>query len=63
MRTNVDINDQLLEKAKKASGLKTKRAVIEKGLETLIKLNEQSKIRQLRGKVEWEGDLDEMREW
>ncbi|XOV90856.1 MAG: type II toxin-antitoxin system VapB family antitoxin [Bacteroidota bacterium] len=61
MRTNVIISDELMNKAKKASGLKTKKAVIEKALQTLIKLNEQSKIKSLRGKIKWEGNLDEMR--
>lgn len=62
MRTNIVINDQLMEEAKKISGLKTKKAVIEKALESFIQLNKQTRIRDLRGKIKWEGDLNEMRQ-
>lgn len=62
MRTNIVINDQLMEEAKKISGLKTKKAVIEKALESFIQLNKQTRIRDLRGTIKWEGDLDEMRQ-
>ena len=48
-------------KALKASGLTTKKDVVEQGLKLLVKRNEQQGIRKLRGKVKWEGDLDEMR--
>lgn len=47
--------------ALKASGLSTKKEVVEQGLKLLIKRNEQQSIRSLRGKITWEGDLDEMR--
>jgi Arc/MetJ family transcription regulator len=61
MRTNIVINDQLIEKAMKKTGLKTKRATVEAGLKLLIQIKAQSRMRRLRGKVEWVGDLDEMR--
>lgn len=61
MRTNIVINDELMSKAMESSGLKTKKAVVEAGLRLIIKLGEQSKIRSLRGKLRWEGDLDSMR--
>jgi len=61
MRTNIEIDDKLLEAALKATGLKTKRAVVEEGLRALIRIKTQSAIRQLRGKHEWVGDLDAMR--
>jgi Arc/MetJ family transcription regulator len=61
MRTNIEINDQLMEDALEASGLKTKRAVVEAALKTLIRLKRQEKILGLAGKVHWEGDLDESR--
>lgn len=61
MRTNIVIDDQLMEKALKITGCKTKREVVEAGLKMLLQLEEQSKIRELRGKVTWEGILDEMR--
>ncbi|MDX2144306.1 MAG: type II toxin-antitoxin system VapB family antitoxin [Rhodospirillaceae bacterium] len=61
MRTNIDIDDQLMEKALKATGLKTKKAAVEQGLRTLIRIREQQGIRDLRGKVRWVGDLNESR--
>ena len=61
MRTNSVIDDELMTNALKASGLKTKKDVVEQGLKLIIKLNQQQAIRRLRGKVAWEGDLDEMR--
>jgi Arc/MetJ family transcription regulator len=45
----------------KATGLKTKKDVVELGLKTLIRLNKQENIKKLRGKLQWSGDLDEMR--
>jgi len=47
--------------ALKASGLSTKREVVELGLKLLVRQNRQQAIRKLRGKLKWEGDLDEMR--
>ncbi|MEZ5585025.1 MAG: type II toxin-antitoxin system VapB family antitoxin [Candidatus Competibacteraceae bacterium] len=61
MRTNIVIDDQLMAEALKATGLRTKKDVVEQGLKLLIKLNQQQEIRKLRGKLKWEGDLDEMR--
>lgn len=61
MRTNIVIDEALMAEALKVSGLKTKRRAVEEGLRLLIKLNRQKQIRQLRGKLEWQGSLDEMR--
>ncbi|CBL45108.1 Conserved hypothetical protein [gamma proteobacterium HdN1] len=61
MRTNIVIDDELMATALKASGLQTKKEVVEQGLKLLIRLKSQQAIRGLRGKVKWEGDLDEMR--
>ena len=61
MRTNIVIDDQLMESALKVSGLTTKKDVVEQGLKLLIKKSQQQGIRRLRGKLKWEGDLDEMR--
>ncbi len=61
MRTNIVIDDELMAKALKASGLQTKKEAVEQGLKLLIRLKSQQAIRDLRGKVKWEGDLDEMR--
>ncbi len=61
MRTNIEIDDKLMTEALKATGLKTKKEAVELGLKALIKLNKQASIRSLRGKLRWEGNLDEMR--
>jgi Arc/MetJ family transcription regulator len=61
MRTNIVIDDKLMADALDASGLRTKKEVVEEGLKALIKLRKQANIRNLRGKLNWEGDLDDMR--
>ena len=61
MRTNIVIDDQLMANALKATGLSTKKEVVEQGLRLLVQRSKQQAIRELRGKLEWEGDLDEMR--
>ena len=61
MRTNIEIDDQLVDQAMRSSGARTKRAVVEAGLRLLVKTHSQSAIRKLRGKVQWEGDLNESR--
>lgn len=61
MRTNIVIDDDLMTDAIKATGLSTKKEVVELGLKLLVKRNKQQAIRGLRGKLHWEGDLDEMR--
>lgn len=61
MRTNVVIDDRLMTRALKSSGCRTKRSAIETGLRLIIQLNSQKKLRSLKGKIAWEGDLDEMR--
>ncbi len=61
MRTNIVIDDDLMTNALKATGLKTKRDVVEQGLKLIILRQKQQAIRGLRGKIKWEGNLDEMR--
>jgi Arc/MetJ family transcription regulator len=61
MRTNIEIDDNLMADALKATGLNTKKEAVELGLKALIKLNKQASIRALRGKLKWEGNLEEMR--
>ena len=61
VRTNIVIDDKLMRDTLKATGLKTKRAVVEQGLRTLLTLQKQAEIRTLRGKLPWQGDLDTMR--
>jgi Arc/MetJ family transcription regulator len=61
MRTNIEMDDALVERAMRSSGARTKRAVVEAALQLLVKTHEQSAIRRLRGKVAWEGNLNESR--
>lgn len=61
MRTNIVIDDELMEEALKATGLPTKKAVVEAGLRLLIQVQAQSGVRRIRDKIKWEGDLGEMR--
>jgi len=61
MRTNIVINDKLMTAALKASGYTTKKEAVEQGLKLLVRRGRQQEIRKLRGKIKWEGDLDEMR--
>jgi Arc/MetJ family transcription regulator len=62
MRTNIEIDDKLMKQAMKATGATTKKAAVEASLRLAVRLKEQAKIRELFGKVQWEGDLDAMRE-
>jgi len=61
MRTNIVIDDKLMRDALKASGLSTKKEAVEQGLKLLVRRSQQQEIRKLRGRIKWEGDLDEMR--
>ena len=61
MRTNIVIDDQLMNDALMATGLRTKKEAVEEGLKMLVKLHKQSNIKNFRGKLKWEGDLEEMR--
>ena len=61
MRTNIDIDDDLMRQAMRSSGARTKRAVVEEGLRLLIQTRGQASIRRLRGTVNWEGDLERSR--
>ena len=61
MRTNIVIDDKLMSDTLRATGLKTKREVVELGLKTLLRLKQQSEIKKLRGRITWEGDLDALR--
>ena len=61
MRTNIDIDDELMRTAMRASGAATKRAAVEQGLKLLIAVRGQGAIRRLRGKVKWTGNLQASR--
>jgi len=61
MRTNIEIDDELLAQAMAATGLATKRATVEEALRTLVRIRGQLEaLRELKG-TGWEGDLDDMR--
>lgn len=61
MRTNIVIDDGLMAEAMRASGAQTKREAVEMGLQALLRLSRQAELRALRGKLDWQGDLDAMR--
>lgn len=61
MRTNIVIDDELMAQALEASGISTKREAVELGLKLLVQKHKQQQVRSLRGKLQWQGDLDEMR--
>ncbi len=61
MRTNIEIDDKLMSKALRATGSKTKREAVALGLQKLVRLKAQGEIRKLRGKLDWQGDLNAMR--
>jgi len=61
MRTNIEIDDRLMRKAMKSCGARTKRATVEAGLKLLADTHAQGSIRRLRGKIHWEGNLEESR--
>lgn len=61
MRTNIVVDDKLMQDTLEATGLKTKREAVELGLRTLLRLRRQEEIRRFRGKLDWQGDLDALR--
>ena len=61
MRTNIVLDTKLVDQALKLSGIKTKREVVQFALQELVQNYHRQEIRQYRGKLNWEGDLNEMR--
>lgn len=61
VRTNIEIDDQLMHQAMLSTGAPTKKAAVEAGLRLLVKAHSQASFRRLRGKVRWEGKLEESR--
>ncbi len=61
MRTNIVIDDELMRQAQELSGLKSKREAVETGLRLLVQIKRQEHIREARGMLRWEGNLDQMR--
>ncbi len=62
MRTNIELDDELIRKAMRASGTTTKRAAVEAALQLMVRLKAQEGARRLRGTVAWDGDLEGIRE-
>ncbi|TNE70790.1 type II toxin-antitoxin system VapB family antitoxin [bacterium] len=61
MRTNIEINQGLIQKASELSGLKTKKEIVEKSLQLFIDVHNQKKIHSFKGKIDWQGNLDQRR--
>ena len=61
MRTNIVIDDRLMQRAMRAAGTATKRETVERGLQLLVRLKAQERLRAVRGKLRWAGALDAMR--
>ena len=61
MKTNIDLDIHLIERAQRLTGLKTKKELVNHALSELVRRKDQKSILALRGKVSWVGDLDEMR--
>ncbi len=62
MRTNVILDDDLVNRARQLTGIKTKKQVIQEALRLLIQIKEQENVRSLRGKLRWDRNLDELRQ-
>lgn len=62
MRTNIVIDDTLIAEAMRLTRIKTKRAVVDMALRTLIRIERQRAVLDLEGRIAWEGDLNQMRE-
>ncbi len=60
-RTVIDIQDDLLKKAQKLTGISKKVEIVNYALKRLLEQKEFEKVLELRGRVKWEGDLAEMR--
>jgi len=61
MRTNIVIEDELIKKCIEYTGLKTKKEIVNFALLELIQRKERKEILRFKGKLHWEGDLEEMR--
>ena len=61
MRTNIDIDDDVLREVQRLTGVKTKRAAVDLALRELVARHRRLGLRELRGEVRWEGELDTSR--
>ena len=60
-RTNVVLDDELVEKCQKVTGIATRRALIDFALREVLRHRRQRRLLELKGTVEWDGDLSEWR--
>jgi len=61
-RTNVILDEKLIDACMKATGMKTQKALIDHALRELLRHERQNKILELKGSINWEGHLDEWRQ-
>jgi len=59
IRTQIVLDNKLIQRAQKLTGINTKRKVVHEALRLLIVVNEQAEVRLLRGKLPWDGNLDD----
>jgi Arc/MetJ family transcription regulator len=62
MRTNIEIDDKLIAEARRITGLSTKKAIVERALQELVRREREREVLEYFGKLKWEGDLDAMRQ-
>ncbi|MDD5262310.1 MAG: type II toxin-antitoxin system VapB family antitoxin [Methylacidiphilales bacterium] len=62
MRTNINLNEGLVARGLKLSGLRTKKDLVNMALSEFVRRKDQKNILKLRGKIQWKGDLDLMRQ-
>jgi Arc/MetJ family transcription regulator len=60
-RTNVVLDETVVGRAKKATGIQVTRQLIDHALRELLRHRRQRDILKLRGQIDWKGDLAEMR--
>ena len=61
MKTNIDLDSKLVDRGLRLTGLRTKKELVNHALSELVRRKDQKSILDLRGKISWDGDLDEMR--
>jgi Arc/MetJ family transcription regulator len=61
MRTNIEIDDEVMREAQRLTGVRTKRETVDLALRELVARHRRLGILDLRGRVHWEGDLDSSR--
>ena len=62
MRTNIEIDEELMDEILEKTTLKTKKEVVDKALREFLRKIKLRELSDLSGKITWEGNLNEMRE-